>query len=184
MNWDGQLGLGHKSNALHPEILSVFSSADQPCVLRAGAALNAAGAPVVGSDVAGGVAGAAGGVAGDESEGADALGDVEGFLGDGEGGQQQGWAAGFVPEISDLAAGSADVLSGSNRLSSTGFVVAVDRQGLVWSWVSFCHETLHLMTCPLHDVSLVDVFVCIDVYTYLCVLMCRLLTYLCVGFLW
>ena len=133
MNWDGQLGLGHKSNALLPEIVSDFSSADDPC---AGATLDASGAPVVGG-VAAGVAGV---VAGKESEDADTVGNAKESLGDEERGQQ-GLAVRFVPEISALSAGSADVLSGSNRLSSTGFVVAVDRQGRVWSWVSFCRET-------------------------------------------
>jgi alpha-tubulin suppressor-like RCC1 family protein len=38
------------------------------------------------------------------------------------------------PEIVAMAAGSADVLSQSRALSSTGFVVAVDKDGGVWSW--------------------------------------------------
>jgi len=38
------------------------------------------------------------------------------------------------PEIVEMAAGSADVLSQSRALSSTGFVVAVDKDGGVWSW--------------------------------------------------
>ena len=119
-NWDGQLGLGHKSNRLLPEMISVFSSADQPHMSQSGR-------PARMDDCAEYV----------QASGSERCGEVEDDwdeLRHGDSGVDSRHARRQVPEICAIAAGSADVLSGSNRLSSTGFVVAVDREGWVWSW--------------------------------------------------
>ena len=112
--WDGQLGLGDRDGRLLPEMVTNFNALDHP--LEDVSRHN--GTADVQSSVADD----------DDDQGSDGSGEDCGALRSYDRHQRR------RPAIATIAAGSADVLSQSRTLISTGFVVAVDTNGGVWSW--------------------------------------------------